>query len=192
MFLKNILLVFLFLIVQQSAFTQDNSPTTQMGSKISSGSFIFSSLRGERYTGSDDKKITQLGAAFDYLIFFGDRLAAGPKAAIRYQKESNFTQYTWTLGPKAAYYFDNGSNTIPYIATSLGYLVHKFKYSSSDKFKAEGLQGDLSGGLAIRRGHLLILLEAGYTYQKAKNDNNNETESNALFYLSIGFGASLY
>ena len=188
---KNIFLFFIYLILQQPAFTQSNSPATQVGSKMVTGSFVLSSLGGERYTGSSDKKITAIGTEFDYLTFFSNKFAAGPKAAFGYRKDNNYTQYTVNLGPKAAYYFDNGSNNIPYLGASLSYLFQRYKFSNQT-FKVDGLQGDFSGGLAIRKKHLLVLLEAGYTYQKAKNNNTNTTESASAFYLSIGFRASLY
>jgi len=189
MVFRNIFFLAICFFLQQSILAQNNSIATQPGAKIVTSTFLFSSRNGTNFTGSDEK-LTSLGGTMDYLNFFSNRLAAGPRIAVNYIKQGEFKQIGWNIGPKAVYFFDYGSNNLPYIGTSLSYLNQK--YGTDNRLKIQGLQADFTAGLAIRKGHLFILLESGYNFQKPKNNDTNTTQTANNFYLSIGLGASIF
>ena len=181
-------------MLHQTTFAQEtpsNSKVTQVGSQTLTTSFHYSAMGGERYSNDDDKGTTNVGIGFDYLTFFADKFAAGPKLNLHRLNDGNTIQTSLNISLKTAYFFDNGSNTIPYIGGSLGHLFVKYDYGDKNE-TAVGIQGDLSAGLALRKGHLLILLETGYTYQRARHSLTKSKRTAKNFYLSIGFGASFY
>ncbi len=160
------------------------SPATTHGSSIISSIIVYSNNKNQSFFGGSDNPTQVLQVNTSYIGFGANKIGFGGDFGLERINSNNFTITTLQIGPKAGYYFDNGTNYIPYFNVGLSYLFSKADF---DDEKDQGLRSNIIGGILFRIGHVALNLEAGYRF-----DNYGNGDTGNIIFMGIGASACLY
>ena len=155
---------------------QTHSEATQKGAILLSGSVGFSSQGRE----NRDDRLTTVYIDPSLLPSGSPGFGLGGDLSLAYVGMGSSSSTSIGIGPKAAYFFDSGSNTLPFLGGGVSLLSYSNGSSSS------GFRIKLGGGMVIRKGHLGLIIEADYVL-----DNVEDVSYNTLM-LTVGFAGLLY
>ncbi len=173
------LLALLLLFAVTPAQGQTHSDATREGAVLLAGGFAFSS---QGYEHSDDRS-TIVSIVPSVLAFVSPGFGLGADVSLSYiELVGSSSQTAIAIGPKAAYFFDSGSSTIPFLGAGAGYLS-SFRGSGR---AYTGYRLKIGGGLMLRKDHLGCIIEADYVL-----DTVEDVSSNTIM-LTLGFAGLLY
>ena len=170
------LLALLLLVLVAPAQSQTHSEATREGSILLSGGFAFSSQGREK---SDDR-ITTISLVPSMLAFVSPGFGLGGDLSLTYIGVGSSSQTTIGIGPKAAYFFDSGSSTIPFLGAGVSFLSYSNGSSST------GYRVKIGGGILLRKDHLGVIIEADYVLDTVEDISYN------TIMLNLGFAGLLY
>src|SRR5690606_9578418 len=142
---------------------------------------------GDLYNGFDDDRQNTIMFSPSYLNFVTDQFGVGGDFSFNRTSQGDFSFTTIGVGPKVAYFFDNGTNTIPFVGGGINYI------SIGDGDGTEGgFATKLGGGIFIRKGHLGISFEAGWLRESYKPDGATDNITGSTIFIGAGFAGFLY
>lgn len=172
----------------------DGSAAFPRGTQLVSGVLSFSSQGGDLYENFDGDGITTVSIVPSVFYFVTPSIGIGGDLSLTRQSQGDFSNTVWGAGPKAGYFFNSGSSTIPYVAVGWNYL--SIGASNGDESESEGgTRWKFAGGVLLRRDHLGIVMELGYSrdsFSVEGFDGDNESFAGSIISLGIGFAGLLY
>ena len=167
--------------------TQAQSPATAKGASILSGTFSFTSQGGDLYSFGDDR-FTNITIAPGFLKFVSDKIGVGGDLSLGFAAVGDNNSTSLTIGPKAAYFFDNGSTTLPFISLGVSFMTRDIGFGDN----ANGFRVQPSGGIVIRKGHVGFVFEGGVRFDNLKPDGADDGVSGNIIFLAVGINAFLF
>ena len=162
------------------------SPATSKGASIVSGMFSFTSQGGDLYSNFNDDPVNTIMFVPSYYHLVADKLGVGGDLSFTRTSQGDFSFNTFGFGPKVAYFFDSGSNTIPFAGGGVNYI------SIGDGDESEGgFAVKLGGGVIVRKGHLGLSIEAGWLRESYSPDGGDNISGNTIF-IGASFLGFLY
>jgi hypothetical protein len=143
------LLMFLFMSAS-SARDPFKAETIELG-----GSVSYHQYDGKRFQSYDGGGRTEIKLLPDFSFFILDGLSIGAITGYEHAKQGNWTQQTFSVGYRVAYYFLPKSSGSPYAATSYRYGRSKGEY-----FYYGGSTKSTTRDFAVGIGYLFLINEA--------------------------------
>ena len=185
---QKILFLTISLLIFSLAQATSQSVATQKGAHIINGMVSFTSQGGDLYSGGfSDNRISTFMISPSYLSFVEDKIGIGGNLSYTRTSQGDINIFSFGIGPQFGYYFDNVSNTIPFIETNINYLSIGGNGNNEGGF---GLK--LGGGLVVRMGHAGFSFEAGYLRESFKPNGATSAVTGSTFFMGAGLVAFLY
>jgi len=166
---------------------QAQSPATAKGAAIIGGTFSFSSQGGDLYDFGGDR-LTRITVAPGFLKFVSDKIGVGGDMSLSFTAVGDANSTSLTIGPKAAYFFDNGSTTLPFVGLGVSFMTVDVGFGDN----ANGFRIQPSGGIVIRKGHVGFVFEGGVQLDSLKPDGASDSTSGNIIFLAVGVNAFLF
>ncbi|MFQ5708493.1 MAG: hypothetical protein ACE5HO_13630 [bacterium] len=179
--------VLLLLMGPTFVHCQTGRGATDTGAMLVSGLFSFSSQGGDLYDGFRDDRVTTIAIVPSLFYFIAPGLGIGGDLSLNRASQGDFSTTTFGIGPKAGYFFDSGTNMIPFVGAGVNYLSLDFGNDNQG-----GLRFKFAGGVFIRKGHLAVGIEVGYLYDRFKPEGFSESITGNTILIGAGFGGFLY
>ncbi|MFQ5708536.1 MAG: hypothetical protein ACE5HO_13845 [bacterium] len=176
------------LLAVSLAFSQSRSSATAKGAALISGTASFSSQGGDLYGGGfNNDRFTTITIAPSFFHFVAPGLGLGGDVSLTYLSQGGSSLTNLGIGPKVGYFFDSGSNTIPFLAGGVNYLSFDLGGGSQG-----GLRAKLGAGILVRKDHLAISSEVAYLYDRFKPDGFSDSVTGNTIAIGVGFGGFVY
>jgi len=181
---KTVVLAACLTLVSFSMAYAQRSEATDKGAILISGMASFSSQGGDLFEDVEENRLTTIAIVPSVFYFVIPGLGIGADVSYNRQSQGDNAFYTLGAGPKVGYFFDSGSNVIPYAAAGFGFIT----FGNGDSESGYIIKG--GGGIMIRRGHLAVAIEAGYQYMSV--DIEGESFSGNTIAVGVGFAGFLF
>ena len=162
------------------------SPATSKGASVISGMFSFTSQGGDLYSDFNDDPANTFIFSPSYYHLIVDKLGVGGDLTFNRTSQGDFSFNTFGIGPKVAYFFDSGSNTIPFAGGGVNYISVGDGDDSDGGFAVK-----LGGGVIVRKGHLGLSIEAGWLRESYSPDGGDNIAGSTIF-VGASFLGFLY
>lgn len=181
---SKLLLLFIFLLLQQLLLGQ--SVATTKGADLWSASGSFASQPSNIYASFVGDRVKSINFRATYLHFLKDKLAFGPSFGLsRTGQNSNNTTGSWGVGPRLFYFADNGRPVFPYLGGGIDFVS-----IISDNTVPAGFGTQLAIGTMFRKDHLGVFFELGLQTQNVKG--RSDRVKGRVVYFSVGFAGFLF
>ncbi len=90
------------------------------------------------------------------------------------------------LGPRVGYFFDAGTNAIPFFGGGFGLRL----FGDEDDIET-GFGFQFGGGILLKYGHLGTFFEGGVQFERYNPDNSDAITGNSI-YLNVGLAVLLF
>lgn len=162
------------------------SEVTGEGALLVGGAFSYSSQGGDLYE-SGNERLTTVAIVPSVFYFVSPGVGVGGDLSYNRTSQGRSALTAWGVGPKAGYFFESGSNLIPFASGGLNLL------SIGDRDNSEtGFRIKFGGGVLLRKDHLAISVEAAYMMDRFKPEGFEKSITGNTLALGVGFGGFLY
>lgn len=158
------------------------------GSKIISGMGSYASQGGDLFEYYGDRTTTiTLVPILNY--FVAPNISIGGSVAYTHQSQGDNSSHSLGIGPTLSYFIGNSnSKSYPFLAVGIRY----FSTGGNDD-PIPGTDIVIGGGvIAPVRGHIGIVIEAGYHIINLKHKDWDRSVSGNIFMIGIGVAGLLY
>jgi hypothetical protein len=173
------------LLLTGAAHAQTRSEATKQGAVLVGGAVSFTSQGGMLYEDLDGNTLTTVAVAPGVLYFATPGVGVGGDISFAKVSQGSETFTAIAAGPRAAYFWDRGNTTIPFVGGGVNYLTVNESGNSGNGMRIKG-----GGGFLIRKDHLALSFELGYLYDRFKAGGFTVSGNSIVF--GIGFGGFLY
>ncbi|MCB2205997.1 porin family protein [bacterium] len=182
-YMRLVAIVLLFTVIH-TMHAQERSAATMEGATILSGTASITSQGSE----NSDNRYTVLSLVPSLHYFVSDGVGLGGDVSLTHASQGDASATQIGIGPKISYFFDKGSNTIPYLGAGASFLSQAATRSETDT----GWRIKLGGGLLLRKDHLGFVIEAGFLLDSIDRGEWTGTVSYNTIYIAFGFAGLFF
>jgi len=179
-----------------SAFAQ--SFPTNTGSVMLTGAFQFTNAGGDLYEDGDGDRATMISFNPVVNVFATPGFSLGGGLTFAYASQGDYSQTTWGIGPRMAYFIGghkpraSAKGTVyPYLGTAFQYIHSAVDYGWGD-FSASGTMIYFGFGFMNMITNTVGLFgEGGYQIDSQKPEDG-DSESGTKINIVLGLASFLY